>query len=421
VPGDYAFAEALKALKLGLHVFIFSSGVPLEAEARLKQLAERRGLLVMGPECGTALIAGQPLGFANAVRPGQVGLVGASGTGLQEVMCLIHNWGEGISDALGAGARDLHERVGALSLLAGLRLLAADPGTRVIVLISKPPAPAVADRVLAAAAAAGKPVVVAFQGAERAAPYPAGLRLAATLEDAAREALAVLGRAAPAVDMPLVAPAATGPHPAVLGAGSPWPLPRGKEPQGRGTFGPRRALRRKPTLVSAAPPRRWVRGLFAGGTLCGEAVHVLAQTLGPVAQPGAADPWPAGHFCQDLGDEAFTRGRPHPMIDARVRAERLARAAADPGTAVVLFDVVLGYGASPDPVGPLLPAIQAADPGVRWVAHVCGTEADPQNLSAQVEALSRAGVTVMPTNAAAARLAARLAAQPGAGADGGRS
>jgi FdrA protein len=152
-----------------------------------------------------------------------------------------------------------------------------------------------------------------------------------------------------------------------------------------------------------------VRGLFAGGTLGAEAALVLAETLGPVAQPGAGEAWPAGHVCQDLGDEAFTRGRPHPMIDGRARAERMAQAAADPQTAVVLFDVVLGYGASPDPTAELLPVIRAAPPDVRFVAHVCGTEADPQRLSAQTRALEQAGVTVMPTNAAAARLAARWA------------
>jgi hypothetical protein len=156
-----------------------------------------------------------------------------------------------------------------------------------------------------------------------------------------------------------------------------------------------------------------VRGLFVGGTLCAEARLVLAETLGRVSEPATADTSPAGHFCEDLGAEAFTRGRPHPMIDGRLRAERVAQAAADPATAVVLFDVVLGYGTSPDPLEPLLPVLATAPRGVRFVAHVCGTEADPQRLSIQIERLRQAGVAVSPTNAAAARLAAQFATLEG--------
>jgi succinyl-CoA synthetase alpha subunit len=369
VPGEYAAAEALKALKLGLHVFLFSSGVALDDEVRLKQFAAQRGLLLMGPDCGTALIDGQPLGFANAVRRGGIGLVAASGSGLQEVMCLLDQGGGGVSQAIGAGGRDLHERVGGLTMLAGIERLARDPETRVIVLLSKPAPPAVAEPVLAAARRAGRPVVAALLGA---GPQPlpgAGVQQAGTLEDAARLALAAEGLALPAVDLP-----------------PPWP---------------------------PVPPRRWVRGLFVGGTLCAEARQVLAERLGPVAAPEGAEACPDGHFCQDLGAAALTQGRPHPMIDGRLRAERIARAAADPATAVVLFDVVLGYGASPEPLAPLLPVLAAAPPGVRFVAHVCGTEADPQRLSAQVAGLQQAGVTVLPTNAAAARLAARWAGLEG--------
>jgi succinyl-CoA synthetase alpha subunit len=363
VPGEYAYAEALKALKLGLGVFLFSSHVSVEDEARLKQMAARRGRLVMGPDCGTALLDGRPLGFANAVRRGGIGLVAASGSGLQEVMCLIDQGGGGVSQAVGTGGRDLHEQVGGLSMLAGIERLGRDPETRVMVLLSKPAAPAVTRAVLQAAAASGKPVVAAILGAKVEELDQPGVHVARTLEDAACQALRLEGRTLPAGESPEAAP--------------------------------------------PEPPRRWVRGLFVGGTLCTEARLVLAEALGPVAQPGADDPWPAGHWCQDLGDEAFTRGRPHPMIDGRLRAARMAQAAADPTTAVVLFDVVLGYGASPDPLEPLLPVVRAAPAGVRFVAHVCGTEADPQRLSGQAAALQQAGVTVRPSNAAAARLAAR--------------
>ena len=356
VPGEYAYAEALKALKCGRHVFLFSSGVTLEDEARLKQVAAARGLLMMGAECGTGLIAGVPLGFANAVRRGSIGLVAASGSGLQEVMCLIHQWGGGISHAIGVGGRDLHETVGGITTLAALKLLHADAETSAIVLLSKPPAPPVAERVLAEVAQLTKPCVVAFLGSVQTTR----LNVVSTLEEAARVALKLIGLSAPDIALPLV--------------------PR------------------------VPPPRRFVRGLFVGGTLCGEAAQILSN-VGPVLTSMAQEEWPTSHVCLDLGDETYTRGRPHPMIDARLRAEKLRQAAQNPQTGVVLFDIVLGYGASSDPVGPLLEAIPANADGPLYIAHVCGTESDPQNLHQQENRLRQAGVWVAPTNAAAARLA----------------
>jgi FdrA protein len=361
VPGEYAYAEALKALKAGRHVFLFSNGVSLEDEARLKQMAAERGVLMMGPDCGTACVAGVPLGFANAVRRGNIGLVAASGSGLQEVMCLIDNWGGGISHAIGAGGRDLQERVGGQTTLAGLRLLQADRDTAVVVVLSKPPAAGVAEQVLQAARALGKPCVVGFQGADPGPLRATGLLAAATLEEAARLALGAVGIPAPQV-----------------------------------TAQPARPV---------APPRRFIRGLFAGGSLCSEAAQIMEAALGPVCRSAAPGQLPAAHLCLDLGDEVYTRGRPHPMIDARLRAEWLRQAAHDPETEVVLFDVILGYGASADPAGPLIAAIHPAGDGPAYVAHVCGTEADPQNRAEVVARLHGAGVSVVPTNAAGARLA----------------
>jgi FdrA protein len=364
VPGEYAFAEALKALKAGRHVFLFSNGVSLEDEARLKQMAAERGLLMMGPDCGTAYLAGAPLGFANAVRRGNIGLVSASGSGLQEVMCLIDNWGGGISHAIGAGGRDLHEQIGGLSTLAGLRLLQADPDTAVVVVLSKPPAAEVAGRVIQASQALGKPCVVAFLGADPAPLRATGLLAAETLEAAARLALGVVGIVPPQV------------------------------------------IAQPPRPVE--PPRRFIRGLFAGGTLCGEAAQIIEAALGPVCRSAAPGQLPAAHLCLDLGDEVYTHGRPHPMIDARLRAEWLRLAAQDPETALVLFDVILGYGASPDPAGPLVAEIHQAGDGPAYVAHVCGTDADLQNRAEVAARLEAAGASVVSTNAAAARLAVEM-------------
>ena len=369
-PGTYATAESMKALKRGLDVFLFSDNVSIADEIELKALAVRKGRLLMGPDCGTAILDGVPLGFANAVRPGSIGLIGASGTGLQQVMCLIDRYGEGVSQVIGVGGRDLDEQVGGTMMLAALERLARDPATTVIVLVSKPPAPAVAERVLAAAARCGKPIVVNFLGAPAGAERT-GLVPADTLEEAARAAVA---------------------------------LARGEPPGG--------AQPLSPDLVAAAGaeatrlgsrPRR-ILGLYSGGTLSKEAAHLLHDLV-----PASG----AGCEVIDLGADEFTVGRPHPMIDARLRGERILEAGGDGQTGVLLLDVVLGYGSHADPAGALLEAISGAreraaraDRYLAVVASVCGTPADPQNLAAQEAKLAAAGVLLAPTNAQAARLAA---------------
>ncbi len=351
VPGEYAAAEAEKALARALNVMLFSDNVAVEDEVRLKRLASERGLLVMGPDCGTAIIDGVPLAFANVVRRGPIGCVAASGTGLQQVTTLVDRLGLGVSQAIGTGGRDLSEAVGGLTMLAGLARLADDRDTKVIVLVSKPPAPAVAEKVIAAAARVRKPVVVNFIGAA-AAPRGKNLHFARTLEDAARAAVA---------------------------------LARGRKPP------------KAVPLPRLAKTRRKVCGLFSGGTFCYEAELLLGA---------------GGHELVDLGADRYTRGRPHPMIDHRLRNERIAAAAQDPAVGVILLDVVLGHGAHPDPAAAMGPALRAARKrrrGVAIVASVCGTDADPQGRARQEAALRAEGVHLAPSNAAAARMALRLA------------
>jgi len=332
-----------------MSVMIFSDNVPLAHEVALKQEAARRGLLVMGPGAGTAIISGVGLGFANAVRPGPVGLVGASGTGIQQVCCLLDAAGVGVLHALGTGSRDLHDEVGGASTLAALDALAADPQVEAIAVISKPPGPAAADRVHRAAAACGKPTAVAFMG-ER------------TLEQASGDILRLLGRPAP------------------------------------------EAYRTWATIYGEHRPGRLL-GLFSGGTLRDEARAVARAALGETSTDAGAP----GHTMIDLGDDEYTRGRPHPMIDHRTRLDFLARAAADPTVAVVLLDVVLGYGAHHDPAAALAPAVAAVtSAGAAAVASLCGTASDPQDRERQARALVEAGASVLLSNAAAARLAARL-------------
>jgi FdrA protein len=373
VPGEFAAAEARKALRRGLHVMMFSDNVPLADEVALKSEARDAERLFMGPDCGTAIINGVPLGFANKVPRGSIGLIGASGTGLQEISCLIARGGGGISQAIGVGGRDLSEAVGGITTLMALDALDADPGTDHIVLVSKPPSAGTAARVVARIGASDKTCTVCLLGAE-GMQLPANAALATTLKAAARSALGGTE----------------------IGAGF---------DTGGGALA-RRAGR--------------VVGLFAGGTLAAEAQVVFRQAGAPVASnapvPGAPGLGEAnaGHAMIDLGADEYTRGRPHPMIDPSVRDDALDDALDDAGVAVVLLDLVLGFGAHGDPAGHLARRLQGRPAGGPViVASVTGTEHDPQPRAAQAAKLEAAGVLVTPSNAQAAELACALCAGPG--------
>jgi succinyl-CoA synthetase alpha subunit len=369
-PGPYATAEALKALKRGMHVFLFSDNVPIEDEVELKALGIRKQLLVMGPDCGTAILDGIPLGFANAVRRGPIGLIGASGTGLQQVSCLIDAVGGGVSQAIGVGGRDLHREVGGAMMLAALDRLAADPGSEVLVLISKPPDDEVAARVLAATSRCPKPVVVNFLGGDPDPIRAAGCHPASTFEEAATAAARL--------------------------AGLPGELPPDDD----------MAEAAAGAAAGLAEGQTGIAGLFSGGSLAGEAKLVLKHM----------DAGPGAHVILDLGDDEYTVGRPHPMIDPRLRTERIEAAGSDPSVGVILLDVVLGFASHRDPAGALLAAIEAArvragddGRGLAVVASVCGAAGDPQGLDQQRAQLTRAGVLVAASNARAARLAGEIA------------
>lgn len=364
VPGEFAAAEARKALRRGLNAMIFSDNVAVRDEVALKREGRDLGLLVMGPDCGTAIIGGVPLAFANSVPRGDVGIIGASGTGIQEVSCLLANAGRGISHAIGTGGRDLSAEVGGITTLMAIDLFDNDPATMHVVLISKPPAPEVAEVVLARVGRSRKPFTVCLIGGEPTSTLPANARLAGTLTEAAE---GVLGRAL-----------------------LPYRGPRAR-PTGRG---------------------RLIRGLFCGGTLCSEAQLVLRRaglavaSNAPIPNAECRTSNPSAHTLIDLGDDAFTHGRPHPMIEPALRDAPLREALADETVGVVLLDVILGWGMHADPAGELVRVLgdRPADAPVA-IASVTGTEADPQVRSAQVRKLVDAGVLVAPSNAAAAALA----------------
>lgn len=388
VSGRYAAQEAWEALQHGLHVLLFSDNVSLEDEIALKRYASQHGLLLMGPGAGTAILNGVALGFANVLPAGPVGIVSAAGTGLQEVSTQLARYGVGITQGIGTGGRDLKEEVDGLMMLAGLQALQEDPATKVIVLVSKPPAPTVAEKVLSQIYASHKRAVVCFLGGEFSSQSKDMLP-ARTLEEAAWLAASLAGG-----EVPENSPASTVDE---------------------------RADRLRQGLK---PGQCYIRGLFSGGTLCYEAqvtweghLSMPVYSNAPLhKQHQMSDSTRSqGHCAIDLGEEEFTVGRLHPMIDNSLRIRRLLQEARDPETAVIVLDVVLGYGAHPDPAAELGPAVQKASHqaseegrGLVVIASVTGTEQDPQCLSRQMQALEAAGVTLCNSNAAAARLAVKV-------------
>ena len=391
VPGRYAVGVAREVLDRGWHVFLYSDNVALADELSLKQEVHRKGLLVMGPDCGTAIINGVGMGFANRVRRGNIGLVGASGTGLQAITSHIHSLGGGVSQAIGTGGRDLKAEIGAISARQALDLLSRDPQTKVIVLVSKPPSPEVATRLLAVAQAADKQVVVNFLGYPVAARRLDNLHFATNLSEAAELAVDIgdwrLSAVSSAIDE-------------IADFQSP---------------------------IAGNGSQRYLRGLFSGGTLAYAALLGLQVILTPIytnvpirEEQRLPDLLVSrGHTILDMGEDHFTQGRLHPMLDNDLRLRRLRQEAADPEVRLILLDVVLGEGAHPDPASELAPAIAEARkgrPDLEVVAIIVGTDEDPQDLNGQLERLIAAGATVFPGVGEAVDYVSRGLSQPAASA-----
>ncbi len=391
VPGQYAAREAKIALENGLHVMMFSDNVTLEEERRLKELARERGLLMMGPDCGTAAINQTGLCFANQVRKGGIGIVAASGTGLQEVMVQIHRLGGGISQAIGTGGRDLKEEIGGIMMLQGLKALDQDPETQVIVLISKPPAPSVEERILEQVKSLQKPVVLCFLEGDPEGIAADNLIFAYNMYDTAEKAVRASGHE----------------------------LNSEAESQRRAQV----EVFIQRAKGNLKPQQKYVRGLFGGGTLCAEALTILRKELGSIKSNISKRPQEAladldsytGNVLLDLGEDEFTLGKPHPMIEPALRLDRIKQEAKDETVGVILLDFELGFGSHETPVGVTLDTIKEAKAlasqegrSIIFIAYLCGTELDKQGYRSQLELLETEGVLVAQSNVEAAYMAARI-------------
>lgn len=374
IPGAYAALEAERALDEGLNVFMFSDNVAIEDEQRLKNKAHQKGLLVMGPDCGTGIIQGVPIAFTNHVAPGSIGIIGASGTGIQELTTIIDRLGEGVENAIGTGGRDLYEEIGGITMLDAIEAMEKNDNVKVLIVISKPPAPSVREKIAKRLSHYSKPVVTLFLG-EKPTYHEDNFYHAYTLDEAARLAVALV---------------------------------RGHQV----TISP---LQFDQTQAFSAEQRKTLKAYYSGGTLAGEAAMLLKEALGVTTQESKADGFmfkQNGHIVVDLGDDVYTQGKPHPMIDPTKRIECLQEALDDQTTGTILFDIVLGYGAHNDMAGALIPTINAlqkkaaqAQRKLFFIATVCGTRRDEQGYDATVQKLQQAGVVVCETNKLAVQMA----------------
>ncbi|GAA0360749.1 acyl-CoA synthetase FdrA [Alkalibacterium iburiense] len=386
VPGEFAAREARQALNRDLNVMLFSDNVSIEDERELKELGAKKNLLVMGPDCGTAMINQIGLCFSNEVEQGGIGLVAASGTGLQEVAVQIDRMGYGITQAIGTGGRDLHEKIGGIMMLEGLKLLDRDDNTKVITLISKPPAKIVQDKILEKVKEISKPVVICFLDGDKETVEQSGASFASTLIEGARQSILAFDKNA--------------------------------------TFNTKLSEDNKEWIKQEnnklVESQKFVKGLFCGGTLTAEALSILREDLNDVKSNVAKrqeeklsdSSLSESHILLDMGDDEFTKGKPHPMIEPNLRNERILIEAENPNTAVLLLDFEIGYGAHENPVGEsldtLIKAKSIAENNDRYlpiVAYVCGTSKDKQGLKEQEDKLRDIGVFIADSNEMASKVA----------------
>lgn len=390
VPGEYAAREARKALECGLNVFLFSDNVSIDDELDLKKSAVKKNLLVMGPDCGSSLIGGVGIGFANVVRKGSIGVISASGSGLQEFTCQVHNAGFGISHAIGTGSHDLSDKIGGLTTLTALDALEADPQTTVITLLSKPPGAKTIAKLSERLKNCKKPVVGCFLGIKNEIEGGTSFQCARLIDDAVRLSITQIDD-------------------------------KSFSSQVQFTVQELEWMSRQ--MASWSTQQKYMRGLFAGGTFCYQSQQIFRDAGIPVysnvpldLKYKLADPdHSIEHTIVDMGDDHYTVGKPHPMIDGTMRKQRILAEGHDPQVAILLLDFILGYNASMDLVGELIEAIieakllaQKRGGALTVVASICGTDDDPQDLSLQTRMLKESGVIVFLSNAKAANFCCDL-------------
>ena len=387
LPGEYAAKEAQKAMEYGCDVFIFSDNVSIEEERALKEYGHAHGKLVMGPDCGVGLSDGVCLGVGSIVKKGNVGIVGASGSGSQEVACVIEKCGYGVTEIIGTGGRDLAKEIGGITMMDGIRRLENDPETKVIVLVSKLADTQVMEEILAFADNMTKPVVAVFLGGNKKMYEGHRVIGVMNLEEAGLKAVELL----------------TGK----------------KEHLGYSDAELEAIANRE--IEKLHMNQKYFRGLFCGGTFTEESLiyfnqhnteNQLYTNLNNRYATQLEDAETSkGHTILDLGAENFTEKAPHPVFEPSLRVDRLKKELEDPDVAVVMIDFITGPAVAEDPFSDLAAVAREAnssDRHITFIGAVCGSEEDPQNVTEMSKLLRDSGFIVTGSNYQSTKLASMM-------------
>ena len=364
-PGEYAYDVADKSLDSGANIHIFSSNVPIEQELRLKTKGASKGLFVMGPDCGTSIIHGKGLGFSNALEAtGDIGIIGSSGTGIQELSVLMDRNGLGVSYAIGVGSNDLKESINGIMSKQALNFL--KERCSAIAVVCKKPDPSVERALLESMG--NIPSVFISLGSDK--QYSSGnTYVTGNIDDAVSHLMSKIGK--------------------------------GRKIQ-QEAF---------PKMKEPGKDRKLLRGFFVGGSLCyqaqailhGKGIHVFSNAPADEQYRVEKD-FDNLNVCIDTGAEEYVAGKPHPMIDPVSRNSFLVRESSRNDVRVILFDIILGYGSAEDPVA----GLDKMKNGPVLVASICGTEKDSQGYQSIRKRLEDKGVVVFRSAARAAEYAASI-------------
>lgn len=384
LPGSYAAREVKKLLKAKKHVLLFSDNIDIKDEIELKDLAIENDLLMMGPDCGTAIIKGVGLGFSNRVNKGSIGIVAASGTGLQEVATIISNNSGGISYAFGTGGRDIKESVGGRMMLYCLDLLIKDEETETIVIVSKPPSKNVIEKIINKVKNIKKPVVACFLGEDISVLQSTNIVLCETLEETAIKVLELNGiKYSDSFDMDKIL-----------------------------------------KMISSDKKNGYIRGVYCGGTLAYEALLMLEkQNIEIYSNLSKCEERRLKvndkslyNTILDMGEDEYTVGKPHPMINSSSRNEQLLKEAEDESVGIIIADIELGYGANDfaaDELGETIKQIKTMRSDLVFIVVICGSKQDYQDYNLKKNLLIMSGAIVVNSNAQGVRLAIELSKRRG--------
>jgi len=384
IPGQFVKEMATELIRKQLHLFVFSDHVPLEDEILLKNLALENNVLFMGPEAGTSILNGTVFGFGNRIRSGSVGIIGASGTGIQESSTMIDLFGEGISHAIGVGGRDLRNDIGGMMTMKTMEVFEDDPNTKAVLLVSKPVGDDVRNKIINKINNFSKKnYVLCLIGDNENREDSAKIKFSKSIQISVLKILKYVNDDAYKKIKDVVRKQVDD------------------------------SIKLAKSLSSDLNnDQRFVRGFFAGGTLCYESKIILEQMIGKVYSNLSSDDEYSikGNAASkentliDFGEEEFTSARPHPIIDPLLRKNRILEDADDPNVGVIIIDIICGINAAKNTMAfhaeTIKKAIENAKEKGRRLsvfAYICGTEKDVSEN--ELKLLTDSGAKLFTSNA----------------------